>query len=121
MNEEQLAMNFWGRIEQAQKLENRNNLSEICKAIKVPYQTIINQKSAARLPSLEVASLFAGELHCSLDWLILGSENNVKLENENQLSRQILSDPRKKAIVEKVANLSQSELFAIEVFLQIRH
>lgn len=120
MTEEQLAMNFWGRVEQVQKEEDKNNLKTVCKAIGVPYQTVINQKSAARLPSLNTASKLASALHCSLDWLLLGSDRNMTFENEGQLIRQILGDARKKAIVEKVANLSQSELFAIEVFLGIR-
>lgn len=120
MTEEQLAMNFWGRVEQAQKSEDRNNLKIICKVIGVPYQTIINQKSSARLPSLEVASKLAAELHCSLDWLVFGSDKEVSIETEQQFANQIMSDARKKAIIQRVANLNQSELFAIEVFLGIR-
>ena len=120
MTEEQLAMDFWGRTEIAQKAEDKNNLKTVCTSIGVPYQTIINQKSSARLPSLEVASKLADELHCSLDWLMFGSDKRVTIENEQQFIRQIMGDARKRAIIEKVANLNQSELFAIEVFLGIR-
>lgn len=118
MNEES-AMNFWGRVEQAQQLENRS-LRAICNETGISYKTIMNAKSYARLPSLEVASKLANELHCSIDWLLLGSDKTVTVDNESQLVRQILSDPRKKAIVEKIASSNQSALFSIEYLLGIR-
>ena len=117
MNEEQMAMDFWGRLEIVQKNENKN-LKAVCKNIGIPYQTLINQKSAARLPSLSVAMLLASELNTSLDWLLFG--DRTVTEDDKQLISALLSDARKKAIVEKVSGLSQSELFAIEVFLGIR-
>ena len=117
MNEEQLAMDFWGRLEIVQKNENKN-LKAICKNVGIPYQTLINQKSAARLPSLSVALLLASELNTSLDWLLLG--DRTATDNDKQLVSVLLTDARKRAIVEKVSSLSQSELFAIEVFLGIR-
>lgn len=117
MNEEQMAMDFWGRLEIVQKTENKN-LKTICKSIGIPYQTLINQKSAARLPALSVAMLLASELNTSLDWLLFGERTASK--NDIQLISVLLSDARKRAIIEKVSGLSQSELFAIEVFLGIR-
>lgn len=117
MNEEQMAMDFWGRLEIAQKNENKN-LKAVCKNIGIPYQTLINQKSAARLPALSVAMLLASELNSSLDWLLFG--DRTATENDRQLISALLSDARKRAIVEKVSALNQSELFAIEVFLGIR-
>lgn len=118
MNEES-AMNFWGRIEQAQQLEGRS-LKAICRETGISYQTIMNEKTYARLPSLEVASKLASELHCSIDWLMFGENMSVTIDNESQVVRQILSDPRKKAIVEKVASSNQSALFSIEYLLGIR-
>lgn len=116
-NEEQVAMNFWGRLEIVQKNENKN-LKTVCKNVGIPYQTLINQKSAARLPTLSVAMLLASELNTSLDWLLFG--DRTATENDRQLISVLLSDARKRAIVEKVSGLNQSELFAIEVFLGIR-
>ena len=118
MNEEQLAMDFWGRIEQAQRSENKNSLKAICKTINVPYQTVVNQKSAARLPSLTVAMLLASELNTSLDWLLFG--DNKSSVSDRQLIGRLLSDARKRSVMERIASLNQSELFAIEVFLGIR-
>ena len=118
MNEEQLAMDFWGRIEQAQKSENKNSLKAICKSINVPYQTLINQKSSAKLPSLAVAMLLSSELNTSLDWLLFG--DNKSSVSDRQLIGRLLSDARKRSVIERIANLNQSELFAIEVFLGLR-
>ena len=116
MNEE-TAMNFWGRIEQAQQLENKS-LKAICRETGISYKTIMNEKSYARLPSLEVASKLAKELHCSLDWLIFG--DNRTIESDSQIISWLLNDPRKKAIAEKLAIASQSALFSIEYLLGIR-
>lgn len=118
MNEEQLAMDFWGRVEQAQKLENKNSLKAICKTINVPYQTLINQKSSAKLPSLTVAMFLSSELNTSLDWLIFG--DNEGSVSDRLLIERLLSDARKRSVIERIANLNRSELFAIEVFLGIR-
>ena len=120
MTEEQLAMNFWGRVEQAQIEENKLNLKSICKNIGAPYQTIINQKSSARLPSLIVASSLADELKRPIDWLLFGDRKGQSLDDVSKISKLIASDIRKRAIVERIATSSQSELFAIEVFLGIR-
>ena len=49
MTEEQLAMNFWGRIEQAQTEENKLSLKNLCKSIGAPYQTIINQSNYGKI------------------------------------------------------------------------
>ncbi len=116
MNEE-TAMNFWGRIEQAQQIENKS-LKAICRETGISYKTIMNEKSYARLPSLEVASKLATELHCSLDWLIFG--DNKSLENDSQIIAGLLSDPRKKVIAEKLAISNPSALFSIEYLLGIR-
>jgi len=119
MTKEQLAMNFWGRIEQAQQLEGKGNLKSICHSAGIPYQTVINQKSAARLPSLENAHKLASILDCSMDWLLSGN-TTLESDNEKIIVSLLINDARKKAIAIKIANLSQSELFAIEVFLGIR-
>ena len=119
MNEE-LAMDFWGRVEQAQQLENKS-LKAICRATDISYKTLSNQKSYARLPSLAVAAKLAAELHCSLDWLMFGDDRLVFIEDEKQMMRQVLYDPRKKAIVEKLASSNQSALFSVEFLLGIRN
>ena len=119
MTKEQLAMNFWGRVEQAQQLEGKRNLKYVCHLAGVPYQTVINQKSAARLPSLENSQKLASILNCSIDWLLLGN-SPPESENEQKIISLLVNDARKKAIATRIASLSQSELFAIEVFLGIR-
>ena len=58
---EETAMNFWGRVEQAQQLEGRS-IKAICRETGISYQTIMNQKAYARLPSLDDASKLAAEL-----------------------------------------------------------
>ena len=54
-----------------------------------------------------------------MDWLLSGN-TTLESDNEKIIVSLLINDARKKAIAIKIANLSQSELFAIEVFLGIR-
>lgn len=103
-------MNFWGRVEQAQQLCGKNNLKEVCRKIAVPYQTLANQKTGARLPSLVVAVSLAKELGTTVEWLLNGIEKDSRT-----------ADSRLDALMKKIEELSQTEIFALEVLLGINH
>lgn len=86
MDDEKLAMDFWGRVEQSQQLCGKNCLKDICRKIGVPYQTIANQKTGARLPSLVVAVSLAKELGTSVEWLLYGVGKDAKVSTDDRLS-----------------------------------
>ena len=112
-DEQQIAMNFWGRVEQKQKECGSTNLKAICEKIGIPYQTIANQKSSARLPNLLSAVFLAKELETCVEWLLFGVSTDLKVE-------YLMEDRRMKSILEKLPTLNDSQKFALEVFLGIR-
>ena len=57
-NDDKPAMNFWGRVEIVQA-QRKTNLKSLCSEAGIPYQTTLNQKSNAQLPSLKSACLLA--------------------------------------------------------------
>lgn len=110
MEDEKIAMNFWGRIEQAQKLCGKNSLKDICRKIDVPYQTLANQKTGARLPSLLVAVSLAKELGTSVEWLLYGTSKELKE----------IEDTRLNSLMRRIEGLSPTEIFALEVLLNVK-
>lgn len=119
MNNERLAMDFWGRVEIAQREIGISSLKQLCKNANIPYQTVANQKSCARLPNLSTAIRLARQLGCPLEWLVMGGNEEPTYTTDN-LCRIIGQNERLQAIAEKIVNASQPELFALEVFLDIR-
>ena len=118
--EEKTAMDFWGRVENIQA-QKKINLKVICEKHGIPYQTTLNQKSSAHLPNLYSACLIAKELGCSVEWLLFGDESNTKLEDCTQLAQTIFKDKRLFAITNKLASMTQEELYSLEVLLRIRN
>lgn len=110
MEDEKIAMDFWGRVEQSQQLCGKTNLKEISRKIGVSYQTLVNQKTSARLPSLIVAVHIAKELGTTVEWLLYGLTNNTSLPENSRLS----------ALVKRLEELSQTEIFALEVLLNVK-
>lgn len=110
MEDEKLAMDFWGRVEQSQQLCGKTNLKDIARKIGVPYQTLVNQKTGARLPSLIVAVTIAKELGTTVEWLLYGSGKNASSIENTRLS----------ALIKRIEELSQTEIFALEVLLKVK-
>lgn len=75
-NTNELAMNFWGRVDNAQKHMGLS-LQELCSRAKVNYGTVMNKRSLAKLPNLEAAYSISHVLGKSLDWLLTGLENDT--------------------------------------------
>ena len=110
MEDEKLAMNFWGRVEQSQQLCGKTNLKDISRKIGVPYQTLVNQKTGARLPSLLVATQIAKELGTTVEWLLYGSDKNTSNTENTRLN----------ALIKRIEALSQTEVFALEILLGVK-
>ena len=113
------AMDFWGRIEIIQA-QNKTNLKLLCAEAGVPYQTTLNQKSNAQLPSLKSACLLARVLGCSVEWLFFGENEGLPIKNCNQLAQVLYKDKRLFAITNKLIAMTQEELYSLEVILKIR-
>lgn len=111
MGDEKLAMDFWGRVEQAQQLYGKASLKDICRKIGVPYQTIANQKTGARLPSLIVAVALAKELGTNVEWLLYGADKVSKALETSKLN----------VLMIRIEGLTQTELIALEVLLGVNH
>ena len=118
-DDEIMAMNFWGRVEsfQAQK---QVSLKAICQKNGIQYQTMLNQKSSAHLPPLKIACILAKELGCSVEWLVFGDTTGTSIENSSQLAQLLFTDKRLLSIANRLANMTQEELYSLEVLLSIR-
>lgn len=69
---------FWLRLELAIIKNKKRSLKEFSNLVGVPYQTLVNQRSQGRYPSIEVLAKMAKELGCSIDWLFFGPETPEK-------------------------------------------
>ena len=110
MDDGTIAMDFWGRIELAQKLCGKTSLKDICRKIDIPYQTLANQKTGARLPSLVVAVALAKELGTTVEWLLYGTSKETKE----------IEDTRLNALMKRIEELSQAEILALEILLDVK-
>lgn len=115
---EKIAMNFWGRVEivQAQK---KVQLKDICRKHGLNYQTMLNQKSTAHLPSLGSACVLAKELGCSVEWLVDGNDEDISLNTCEQLARVLFHNKKLLAITQNLQSMSQEELHSLEILLKI--
>lgn len=109
MDDEKLAMDFWGRVEQAQQLCGKTSLKDICRHLSIPYQTLANQKTSARLPALIVAVSLAEELGTTVEWLLYGISKDARSKEGTRLS----------ALMKRIEELSPTEIFALEVLLGV--
>lgn len=104
-NMESNAKEFWQRLEDAQRRTGKTNLQALCRIMDIPYQTVINQKCQGRYPSIPVIISLAKMLHCSIDWLLMGSEAEATLR-------------RIQKVVRKIEKITPDQLIALEVFLK---
>ena len=114
------AMNFWGRVEIVLS-QRQIRLKAICEKHGIQYQTLLNQKSSAHLPTLTNACLLAKELGCSVDWLFWGDNSNSSVDTANQLAQTLYKDKRLFSIANRLTSMTQEELFSLEVLLKIRN
>lgn len=115
---ERPAMDFWGRLELYQD-QLKMPLKVLCLKAGVPYQTTLNQKSNAQLPSLRNACLLAKTLGCSVEWLFFGDEKRI-IDNCNSLAQSLFNDKRLFAIANRLSSMTQEELYSLEIILNIR-
>ncbi len=118
-NLDKIAMDFWGRVDNKLK-ETNLNLKYICQKNGMHYQTMLNQKSTAHVPSVVNAVNLAKELGCSVEWLIYGDCEKSSLKNADDLAQRMYNDRRLYSVVKYLSLATQEELYALEVLLKIR-
>lgn len=69
---------FWERLDIALIKTGVRSIKALCKETGVPYQTIVNQRTQKRFPTVETVAAFAQFLDVSLDWLLLGKETEIE-------------------------------------------
>ena len=117
MNDDKTAMNFWGRVEIAQKEAGIPTLKQLCESAGVYYNTVTNKRSLGRLPNLESAVEIAKEVGRPVEWLLLGEEK-PKYDENITVANAINSDERLQEIAKKLLQADSDELKAIEVILK---
>ncbi|PKL22548.1 MAG: hypothetical protein CVV48_01805 [Spirochaetae bacterium HGW-Spirochaetae-4] len=110
------AMDFWGRVELAQK-EHGWTLVELCKRAKLNYGTVMNSRSTARLPNLDAAVALSTTLGKSVEWLLIGK--NSQLTEYVDLFNKLSMKPELLAIMHELQKATKNELNAINVILGI--
>ncbi len=110
------AMDFWGRVELAQK-KHGWTLIELCKRAEINYGTVMNSRSSARLPTLEAAVALSISLGSSVEWLLTGNNSQLteKIEDFNALN----ANPELVAIIKELPKVSKNQINAIKVILRI--
>ena len=109
-------MNFWGRVELAQKTHGWT-LSELCKRANLNYGTVMNSRSSARLPNLEASVALSITLGKSVEWLLTGE--NSQLTDQIELFNLLGAKLELLAILEEFPKASKNQINAIKVILQI--
>ncbi len=113
------AMDFWGRVENAQKAKGWT-LLELCQRAGLNYGTIMNKRSTAKLPNLEAGVAIAKVLERSVEWLLYGDEASepvIQLET----IRDIYNDKKLLHISKELGNASDRQIDAIQVILRIEN
>lgn len=120
MNNDKQAMDFWGRVEIAQKEAGISTLKQLCENAGVYYSTMMNKRSLGKLPSLSSAVVLAKELQRPVEWLLCGEEDVSYLDKDAVLNK-LSEDKRLYEIAKKLLSADNDKLVAIEVALRIRN
>lgn len=119
MNEDKTAMDFWGRVEIAQKDAGYSTLKALCNNAGVFYNTITNNRSQSKLPRLDTAVSLAHELKRPVEWLMYG-EKWVDYSDRDDVLQNLSSDPRLYEIAKSLLEANANQLIAVEVALGIK-
>lgn len=104
---------FWNRLERSRKAQGNISLKELCSKVGIPYQTIVNQKSEGRYPTISMLMPLASELKCSVDWLLFGRTARC-----GKITEETTALSRKREILNAVLMTDSDEtLSAIELTL----
>lgn len=119
MENDKVAMNFWGRVEIAQLEAGIPTLKQLCENAGILYQSMANKRSLGKLPNLETAVAIARQVGKPVEWLLLG-DSEVEIESRKDVLKAIDSNERLYDVARNLVKASQSQLFAVEVLLGMR-
>lgn len=117
MDEDKAAMDFWGRVEIAQKEAGIPTLKQLCESANASYNTMTNKRSMGKLPNLSSAVNIAKEVGCSVEWLLLG-EQSARYESRESVANAIKADDRLFEIAKKLMVATPTELLLVETALK---
>lgn len=118
MDKYKTAMNFWGRVEIAQKEAGIPTFKSLCENAGVIYHTIMNNRSQNRIPELESVVSIANELGTSIDWLIFG-EKAAKYAGDDQVLNMISCNERLMKIARGLVSANKDQINTISYILGI--
>ena len=79
-------MDFWGRVELAQLEAGFETIKDLCKEADVAYQTVINERSKGKLPTLPTAVKISDCVNKPMDWLLYGDDQNARNEKDRVIN-----------------------------------
>lgn len=120
MNKEELAMNFWGRVEIAQREAGISTFKQVCETAGIHYQSMANKRSLSTLPNLETAVAIARVVSKPVEWLLLG-DLDVDVATRADVLKAIDSNDRFYEIAKRLVSASQSQVYALEVLLRMKN
>ncbi|GEM_PF-1698470 len=117
MKDKDAGMNFWGRIDIAQKAAGIPTLKKLCEDAGLYYNTMMNKRSLGKLPNLESAVDLAKGVGRPVEWLLLG-EKEAPYSDEDTICDAIKADERLLDIARRIVSADPSVLSAIELILR---
>lgn len=113
INEETIAMNFWGRVELAQKEAGIPTLKMVCEQAGILYQTIANKRSLGKLPNLLTSCKIAEQVGKSVEWLLYGDEADASTVSDEDVYERLGKDPLLMNITRKLTTYDEKKLKAL--------
>lgn len=113
MNEETIAMNFWGRVELAQKEAGIPTLKMICEQAGILYQTIANKRSLGKLPNLLTSCKIAEQVGKSVEWLLYGDDADTGDLSDEDVFDRLRKDPLLMNVTRKLTTYDEKKLKAL--------
>ena len=105
---ENIAMNFWGRVEIAQKDAGLETIKDLCREADVPYQTVINERSKGKLPTLPTAIKISDCVNKPVDWLLRGDTQSAN-DEEKKVINTLLSNKKLFEMVKYLVDMSEED------------
>ena len=117
MDKDRTAMDFWGRVEIAQKEAGITSFKALCQNAGLLYHSIMNNRSQGRLPEITSIASIAKELGTSIDWLLFG-ENRPWYAGDEQIIQVVKLDDRLMRIVRDLIKANPDQINAIKYILK---
>lgn len=112
-----IAMDFWGRVELAQREAGFDTIKDLCQEAGVAYQTVMNQRSEGSLPSTITILRISRHIKKSIDWLLLGDNISADSTKED-IIQALLKDKEAFDIARYVLSMPKEEKEATAVLLK---